>query len=146
MIRRKLMDSCGQLGFPGDLVDKIQPGVVVHTPRRYGKTKALLWTIYEREQGNAILVVLNGRHERQLMDEWENMFHEKEQWPTQKPRIVATPGVQEFLCGRSEPVFCDEWYQIKMDSQIFLRDHGTVAGAVGTMPTVDPAGVEIRKL
>ena len=137
-VRRRIMDSTGTLGFPGHLVDKIQPGVVVHTDRGMGKSKALLWTIYERHQGDALLVVKNGQQERRLIDTWQEMFQQQELWLVVKPKIVATTAFigrrsLEHLSGHSRAVYCDDWWGFLPETQQVLRESGRVAGAVGMM-------------
>ena len=132
--RRILMDSCGQLNFSARLVDKIQPGVAVHIMRRQGKTNALLWTIYEREQGQAILVVLNGMHEKRMRDAWKVLVEKEEMFPIHDPKFIGAPSSPREIEGTLTPVYCDEWFQYFPEVRRALRESGRVMGAVGTDP------------
>ena len=132
--RRILMDSCGQLNFSAKLVDKIQPGVAVHIARRQGKTNALLWTIYEREQGQAILVVLNGMHEKRMRDAWKVLVEKEEMFPIHDPKFIGAPNSPRQLEGTSLPVYCDDWFEYFPEVRRALAESGRVAGAVGTIP------------
>jgi hypothetical protein len=108
--------------------------VVVHFGRQRGKTSALLHAIYERELGQAILIVLNGLGERRMMAEWREMLKDETRWHVHDPKIIATPGAIRSLMGTSDPIYCDEWFQYLQELREALRHSGRVAGAVGTVP------------
>jgi hypothetical protein len=129
-----IMRSAGVRQFNPLILDLIQPGKVVHADRGIGKTEALLTAVYEREKGDAIVILGgHGAREAQRMREHYLDTFRIEERDVVFPYFIPIPNFSGAMGDWKCPFYVDEWWSLTPSERMRLCQYGRVHGAVGTM-------------
>lgn len=118
------------------ILEKIQPGVVVHAERQTGKTRALLQLVHERYHDDAIVVTMGSNTAHLLANMYRQMYEHPMYGSTGRstqrkgPHFVSADNLN--LEGHHDPVLVDEWWELPESVRRKLIESGRLAGAVGT--------------
>lgn len=107
------------------------PRTIFSTPRKSGKTTALLEIIYEDHGGQAIYFCQSAQSAADAAHRYAKMFHvHKSEFPLfhhDAKTLESAVGGRGIL-----PIYVDEWWAIDRAQQDILAYCGVIRGRVGT--------------